>query len=84
MAILALLSGVTFVGVTVVTIGLWLLDRNPATNPVVDLGFFALGAVIITSGFFVQLWAPQRRISGVQQALMAFNAMIARMTMVSS
>lgn len=58
-----------FVGVTVLTTGLWIVNRNPLTNHVVDLGFFALGAVIITVGLVVQLRAPERKICGVQQAL---------------
>jgi hypothetical protein len=66
-AILALLVGGMFLTVTALTIGLWLADRNPDTNPVTDLGFFALGAIIAT-GLVVQLWTPERHIAGVQQA----------------
>jgi hypothetical protein len=37
----------TFVGVTVLTLALWLTDPDYAeTTPVVDLSFFALGAII--------------------------------------
>lgn len=74
-AILSLLSAITFVGLTVLTVGLWLMNRNPSTNPVVDLGFFALGAVIIATGFIVQLRAPERKISCVQQALIGLLAL---------
>ena len=74
-AILSLLFGFTFVGVTVLTMGLWLVNRNPSTNPVTDLGFFALGAVIITTGFVVQLWAPERKIAGLQQAVIGLLAL---------
>jgi hypothetical protein len=74
-AILSLLFGLTFVGVTALTIGLWLLDQNHDTNPVVDLGFFALGGVIIAIGFVVQLWAPERKIAGVQQAAIGLLAL---------
>ncbi|MGB3635442.1 MAG: hypothetical protein WA982_15475 [Rubrobacteraceae bacterium] len=74
-AVLSLLSGITFVGVTVLTVGLWLAGQNPDTNPVVDLGFFALGAVIITTGFVVQLRAPERKISGLQQAAVGLLAL---------
>lgn len=74
-AILSLLSGITFVGVTVLTIGLWLAGQNPYTNPVTDLGFFALGAVIITTGFVVQLRCPERKISGLQQATIGLLAL---------
>jgi hypothetical protein len=65
--ILSLVSGITFIGVTVLTLGLWLAHRNADTTPVTDLGFFALGA-IITAGFVGQLRAPERHIAGLQQA----------------
>lgn len=74
-AALSLLSGLTFTGVTALTIGLWLADRNPDTTPVTDLGFFALGAVIITTGFVVQLRAPERHIAGLQQAAVGLFAL---------
>ena len=74
-AILSLLFGITFVGVTVLAIGLWLVNQNPLTNPVSDLGFFALGAVIIASGFVVQLRRPERKIAGVQQAVIGLLAL---------
>jgi len=74
-AILSLLFGITFVGVTVLTIGLWLANRNPDTNPVTDLGFFALGAVIITTGFVVQLRAPEHKVAGLQQAVIGLLAL---------
>lgn len=73
--ILSLLFGVTFIGVTALTIWLWLAGRNSDTNPVTDLGFFALGAVIIATGFAVQLVAPERGISGVQQAAIGLLAL---------
>jgi hypothetical protein len=74
-AILALLLGSTFAGVTVLTIGLWLANRNSDTTPVTDLGFFALGAVIITTGLAVQLRVPERRIAGLQQAAIGLLAL---------
>ena len=74
-AILALLVGITFVGVTILTIGMWLANQNADTNPVVDLGFFALGAIIVAVGFAVQLRAAERRIAGVQQAVVGLIAL---------
>jgi len=74
-AILTVLFGITFGGVTILTIVLWLVNRNPVTNPVTDLGFFALGAIIITTGFVVQLWAPEHKISGLQQAVIGLLAL---------
>jgi hypothetical protein len=41
--ILSLFFAVTFVGVTILTIGLWLANQNPHTTPVSDVSFFALG-----------------------------------------
>jgi hypothetical protein len=73
-AILSLLLGLTFIGVTILTLGLWLAHRNPATTPVTDLGFFALGA-IITTGLIVQLRAPERHIAGLQQAVIGLIAL---------
>ena len=67
--ILSLLVGTLFIGLTVLTVGLWLADPSYAeTNPVLDLGFFALGAVLIGAGFVSQVRAPERRIAGLQQA----------------
>ena len=74
-AILSVLFGVTFVGVTILTIVLWLMNQNSDTNPVTDLGFFALGAVIITTGFVVQLWSPEHKIAGLQQAVIGLLAL---------
>ncbi len=74
-AILSVLFGITFIGVTTLTIGLWLAGDNPDSNPVTDLGFFALGAVIITTGFVVQLRAPEHKISGLQQAVIGLLAL---------
>jgi deazaflavin-dependent oxidoreductase (nitroreductase family) len=74
-AILSLLVGVTFAGVTVLTIGLWLAHRNPDTTPVTDLGFFALGFIIIGGGLASQLWAPERHVAGVQQVVLALLAL---------
>ena len=73
--ILSLLFGITFVGVTVLTIGMWLVNQNPYTTPVTDLGFFALGAIIIATGFVVQLRAPEHKIAGVQQAVIGLLAL---------
>jgi hypothetical protein len=73
--ILSLLSGILFAGVTILTIGMWLVNQNPYTTPVTDLGFFALGAIIITTGFVVQLRTPEHKIAGVQQAAIGLLAL---------
>ncbi len=60
---------VVFVGVTGLTISLWVTDPEyTETTPVSDLSFFALGA-IIGMGFVSQLRTPERNIAGVQQAI---------------
>src|SRR5919108_4251076 len=41
----------------------------------IDLGFFGLGAIIITTGFVVQLRAPEHKIAGVQQATIGLLAL---------
>ena len=68
--VLSLLFTVGFTGLTALTVTIWVVDpRTAATNPVVDLGFFALGAVIIGGGFASQIRSPQRSIAGLQQAV---------------
>ncbi len=75
-AILSLAFGVLFIGTTALTIGLWVAHRNALTTPVSDLSFFALGAIIIGMGFAVQLKAPERKIAGVQQAVLGLLALL--------
>lgn len=65
----------TFFGVTALTIGTWLAGENADTNPVVDLSFFALGAILIGGGLVTQLSRPRRRIAGVQQAAIGLLAL---------
>jgi hypothetical protein len=74
-AVLSLLLGGTFVGLTLLTIGLWFANRNHDTTPITDLGFFALGAVIITTGLVVQPRAPERHLAGLQQATIGLLAL---------
>jgi len=74
-AILSLVFGLLFIGVTALTIGMWLANQNALTTPVSDLSFFALGAIITGIGFAVQLRAPERKIAGVQQAALGLLAL---------
>jgi hypothetical protein len=75
-AILSLLVGLMFIGVTVVTIGTWLADPSRGeTNPVVDLCFFALGGVLIGAGLVIQLRAPERHVAGLQQGVIGLLAL---------
>jgi hypothetical protein len=73
--ILSLFFGLLFVGLTILTIGTWFLGRDTMTNPVTDLGFLALGGVIVGAGFAVQLKAPESNVSGMQQALIGLLAL---------
>jgi hypothetical protein len=74
--ILSLLIGIVFLGVTALTVGMWVSDPSyEETNPVVDLGFFALGAVLIGAGFVSQLRAPERNVAGLQQAFIGLLAL---------
>lgn len=74
--ILSLLFGIVFIGVTVLTVGMWLaVPSYNETDPVLDLGFFALGAVLIGAGFVSQLRAPERHVAGLQQALIGLLAL---------
>ncbi len=75
-AILSLVFALLFIGVTALTIGLWLANQNALTTPVSDLSFFALGAIIVGIGFAVQLRAPERKIAGVQQAVLGLLALL--------
>lgn len=74
-ATLSLLLGLLFVGVTALTLWLWFTHQNSDTNPVADLGFLALGGVIITLGLASQLRAPARRVAGLQQAVIGLLAL---------
>lgn len=64
-----------FVGVTVVTLTLWFTDPDYRhTTPLVDLAFFALGALIAV-GVAVQVRHPERNVAGAQQALIGTVAL---------
>lgn len=70
-AMLTGLLGLLFTTVTVLTVTLWLTDPGyTETTPVVDLGFFALGGVIIAVGSATQIGSPERHVAGLQQAIL--------------
>lgn len=67
-AVWSMVIVVTFLGVTVLTLALWLTDPGyTETTPVGDLSFFALGA-IIGVGLASQLRRAEQRVAGPQQA----------------
>ncbi len=67
---LSLCLGLVFAGTTTLTVETGLAGTNNATNPVTDLGFFALGGLVITVGVALQLREPERHVAGMQQALL--------------
>jgi hypothetical protein len=75
---LALGLGLLFAGLTVLTLAVWAADPASAeTNPVVDLGFFGLGGLIIAAGFASQVRTPEPRPAGLQHALVGLVALSA-------
>lgn len=74
--VLTALVVVLFTATTALTIGLWLSDpAYEETNPVVDLGFFALGTVLVAGGLASQLRAPECHLAGLQQAFLGVLAL---------
>ena len=74
-AVMALLCGLGFVALTALTLALWLAGQDHATTPVGDLGFLALGGVMLGLGFGTQAWSGARTVAGLQQAVIAVLAL---------
>jgi hypothetical protein len=72
-AILAGLFGIGFFGLTVLIIG-WFERPFGVSTPVSELSHGALAGIVITVGLLVQLRAPERKIAGVQQAILGLLA----------
>jgi hypothetical protein len=73
----AVLLALLFVGVTALTLGVWLSDSSyTATSPVSDLAFFALGATIVI-GFASQVMRRTAGLAGAAQALIGALALAA-------
>jgi hypothetical protein len=76
--LLSLFFSLGFMALTALTIAVWAVDPGASeTNPVVDAGFLALGAVIVGLGFLAQLHVPARNVAGLQQALIGLLALSA-------
>lgn len=75
-AILVLLFGVMFFGVTSLALA-WFQPLEGVAGPVTELGYGALVGIILTVGLASQLRAPERRIAGVQQAALVVPALLA-------
>jgi hypothetical protein len=75
---LSLLFGLGFVALTVLTLAVWAQDPlSSETNPVLDIGFFGLGGVIVGVGFLAQLRVPHRHLAGLQQSLIGLLSLSA-------
>jgi hypothetical protein len=66
--------GIGFFGVTSLVLA-WFGGDDPAI-PVTEVGYGALLGIIITTGVLVQVRAPERKIAGVQQALLGIVALL--------
>ena len=74
-AILAVAFGVAFFGLTSLVLA-WFEDVEGVAGPVTDLGYGVLVGIILTTGLLVQLRRPERKIAGVQQALLVIPALV--------
>ncbi|MEX0816878.1 MAG: hypothetical protein WD027_05500 [Gaiellales bacterium] len=74
-AVLVLVFGVVFFGLTSLVIG-WFESVEGVAGPVTDLGYGVLFGVILTTGPLVQLRAPERKIAGMQQATLVIPALL--------
>ncbi len=75
-ALLVLLFGVAFFGLTSLAIG-WFADLEGVAGPVTDIGYGALVGLILTVSLASQLRHPERRIAGLQQAALVVPSLAA-------
>ena len=73
--VLVLAFGVVFFGLTSLVIG-WFATREGIAGPVTELGYGALYGIILTMGVLAQLRAPERKIAGIQQAVLVLPAVL--------
>ncbi|MGH2995204.1 MAG: hypothetical protein ACRDM9_02690 [Gaiellaceae bacterium] len=74
-AILVAVFGVAFFGLTSLVLA-WFEEVEGVAGPVTDLGYGVLVGIIQTTGLLAQLRGPERRIAGVQQALLVIPALV--------
>jgi len=75
-ALLVVLFGVAFFGLTSLAIG-WFDDLEGVAGPVTEIGYGALVGLILTVGLATQLRHPARRIAGLQQAMLVIPSLAA-------
>lgn len=74
-AILVVVFGVVFFGLTSLVIA-WFQELEGVAGPVTDLGYGVLFGIILTTGLLVQLRGPERKIAGIQQAILVIPALL--------
>lgn len=74
-AVLVIVYGVGFFGLTALAIG-WFQAVEGVAGPVTELGYGVLVGIIHTMGLLTQLHAPERRIAGLQQAALVIPALL--------
>ena len=75
-ALLVLLFGVAFFGLTSLAIG-WFDNLEGVAGPVTEIGYGALVGLILTVGLASQLRDPARKVAGLQQATLVIPALVA-------
>lgn len=74
-AVLVVVLGVGAFGLVSLVLG-WFQPVEGIAGPVTDLGYGALVGIIGTMGLLVQFHAPERKIAGVQQAVLVIPALV--------
>jgi hypothetical protein len=74
-AVLVVVFGVGAFGLVSLVLG-WFQPVEGIAGPVTELGYGALVGIIGTMGLLVQLHAPERKIAGLQQAVLVIPALV--------
>ena len=74
-ATLVAVFGVAFFGLTSLALA-WFQEPEGVAGPVTELGYGVLFGITLTGGLLVQLRGAERKIAGVQQALLVIPALV--------